>query len=104
MDSSSGDTAAGCDEACDPDFAITHITAPNLFAQRVHLFGTGNGTCEGARCPADFIDVIFEEETIVPCSESAEAIDSPLGAAEYCRIAPFTTTFGFDIGFATPVD
>ncbi|HWB76302.1 MAG TPA: hypothetical protein VG755_15130 [Nannocystaceae bacterium] len=100
----SSESGIACDGICDPDFAIGYINGINLYSRNVQLLADGLGTCVGDRCPGTLGNQLYGTEPVVPCSESEAANASPLGAAEYCRIAPLVATFGLDVGFTTPVE
>ena len=93
------ESTGGCAEACDLEFAITHLGVVNLASQEIQLLATADGTCEGERCPSE-----FDVATPIACAETEAAITSPLGPGEYCRVSPLIVAFGIDVGFSTPVE
>jgi hypothetical protein len=93
------ESTGGCTEACDLEFAITHLGVVNIASQEIQLLATADGTCEGERCPSE-----FAVATPVACAETEAAIASPLGPEEYCRVSPMIVAFGIDVGFSTPVE
>jgi hypothetical protein len=98
LDGDSVDETAG---PIDDDFAVAHVAGLSFAAKRIQLVGT---TCEGPACPSSVVAVDGEGQPLTPCAESEDAIESPLGVDEYCRFAPISAAFGFELGFTTPVD
>lgn len=103
-DATADTTAGDCVADCDPDFAITRLSMPNVYATRVHLLGTDAGTCEGDRCPDELPTVMYGGEVVGACADTPEAQASPLGPEEYCRPAANVAVFDIEVGFATDVD
>ena len=95
------DTANDCGIECDPEFAVSVISAVGFNGQFVHLYGSDS--CEGDRCPDTVTPEPREDGPVFSCIESEEAQQSPVGAQEYCRFAA-TLIRGPQIGFQTPVD
>ncbi len=100
----SSESGPACGDACDPDFAVAHLSGVNLASKTVHLLGDTTGTCEGERCPTTLASLLYEGAAVGPCIESEDALDSLYGPDEYCRLSPLVTAYGLEVGFATPVD
>lgn len=91
-----------CDADCgNSDFDLEHISGFNYTSSLVHLLSP---TCVGPSCPAPLASGTYGDEAIVPCEETAEAMESPRGPQAYCRIIPLTLSFGLDIGFTRSPD
>jgi Thrombospondin type 3 repeat len=99
--------ASGCIEdsdcgICDPDnLLLESISGINYGARKVHLL---NPECEGSDCPGDFNSGSYFIEEIGPCEETEEALASPRGAEEYCKISPLVTAFGIEFVFNNLLD
>ncbi len=96
-DSSGGSNDTDCDGACDPDFAVSELWAVNLGGSQVML--PAAELCDGPTCPVD-----AEPPTDgVPCSQTEAALESPLGAEEFCRLSAALLVTELQVRFATPV-
>ncbi|MEM7154599.1 MAG: hypothetical protein AAF799_17255 [Myxococcota bacterium] len=95
------DTANNCDGICDPDFAVSMITAPGFTGELIHLFGSD--ICVGDRCPETVSPLPDADGPAVSCPETEGAMESPVGAEEYCRFGA-RMAFATFVGFETPVD
>ncbi|MEM7154281.1 MAG: thrombospondin type 3 repeat-containing protein [Myxococcota bacterium] len=99
--------ASGCIEdsdcgICDPDnLLLESISGINYASRKIHLL---NPQCEGSDCPADFSSGTYFIEEIGPCEETEEALESPRGAEEYCKISPLVTAFGIEFVFNNLLD
>lgn len=87
---------------CDPhNLVLESISGINYASRKVHLLSP---ECEGERCPGDLAEGHYFIEPIGPCEESEEALESPRGPQEYCRISPLVTTFGIEFVFNNLLD
>ncbi len=99
--------ASGCIEdsdcgICDPDnLLLESISGINYASKKVNIL---NPQCEGNDCPADFSSGSYFIEEIGPCEETDAAMNSPRGAAEFCKISPLVTAFGIEFVFNNLLD
>jgi hypothetical protein len=99
--------ASGCIDdpdcgICDPhNLILESISGVNYAVKKVHLLPP---ECEGERCPDDFDSGRYFIETIGRCEDTPEAMDSPRGPEEYCRLAPIVTAFGIEFVFNNLLD
>ncbi len=99
--------ASGCIEdsdcgICDPDnLLLESISGINYASRKVNLL---NPECEGSDCPGDFNTGTYFIEEIGPCEETEEALDSPRGVDEFCKISPLVTAFGIEFVFNNLLD
>jgi len=82
---------------CDPDNLILEsISGVNYASKKIHVLGP---TCKGDNCPGTIEKGSYFVEDIGPCEQSEEALASPRGPEEYCRISPLVVTFGIEFVF-----
>jgi len=98
---------AGCVEdpdcgICDPhNLIVESISGVNYASRKIHLLGPA---CEGPECPGPIREGSYFIEQIGPCEQSAEALESPRGAEEYCKLSPLITGFGIEFVFNNLLD
>ena len=94
--------APGCIEdpdcgICDPhNLVLQSISGNNYGRRKIHLLSP---PCFGERCPDDFDSGTYFIESVGPCETSEEALASPQGPEEYCKLAPLLTTNGVEFIF-----
>ncbi len=99
--------ATGCIEdsdcgICDPDNLILEsISGINYAGRKINVLGPN---CEGEACPDSVSSGSYFIEDIGPCEETEEAIESPRGPAEYCKISPLVSSFGIEFIFNNLLD
>ncbi|MEM9459250.1 MAG: thrombospondin type 3 repeat-containing protein [Myxococcota bacterium] len=99
--------ASGCIEdsdcgICDPDnLLLESISSVNYASRQIHVL---NPECEGSDCPSAFNSGSYFTEDIGPCEETEEAIESPRGAEEFCKISPLLTAYGLEFIFNNLLD
>lgn len=99
--------APGCIEdpdcgICDPhNLTLQSISGNNYGRRKIHLLSP---TCFGKRCPDDFDRGTYFIEPVGPCETSEEALESPQGPEEYCKLAPLLTTNGVEFIFNNLLD
>lgn len=87
---------------CDPDNLILEsISGVNYASKKIHVLGP---TCKGDDCPGTIEKGSYFVEEIGPCELSEEAIASPRGPEEYCRISPLVVAFGVEFIFNNLLD
>ncbi|MEM7155018.1 MAG: thrombospondin type 3 repeat-containing protein [Myxococcota bacterium] len=87
---------------CDPhNLVLESISGVNYASRKVHVLGP---ECEGDRCPGELTEGHYFIEPIGPCELSEDALESPRGAEEYCRISPLITAFGIEFVFNNLLD
>ena len=87
---------------CDPDnLVLESISGVNYASRKVHLLGP---TCEGSDCPGDINSGTYFIEEIGPCEETEDALESPRGTSEFCKISPLITVFGIEFVFNNLLD
>lgn len=98
---------AGCVD--DPDCGICNphalylesISGVNYASRKIHLLSP---TCEGPRCPAPLSSGHYFIDPIGPCEETEEALESPRGPAEHCRLSPLVSAYGLELVFNNLLD
>jgi hypothetical protein len=99
--------ASGCIEdsdcgICDPDnLLLESISGINYASRKIHVL---DPQCEGSDCPANFNSGTYFIEEIGPCEETEEALESPRGVEEFCKISPLVTAFGIEFVFNNLLD
>ncbi|MCA9707329.1 MAG: hypothetical protein KDK70_15860, partial [Myxococcales bacterium] len=99
--------ASGCIEdsdcgICDPDsLVLEHITGVNYASRKVHVL---NPECEGPSCPGAVSSSSYFIQNVRPCEETDEALESPRGPEEYCKISPLVTAYGIEFIFNNLLD
>jgi hypothetical protein len=87
---------------CDPDnLLLESISGINYASRKIHVL---NPECEGGDCPGAFNSGTYFIDEIGPCEETEEALESPRGAEEYCKISPLVTAFGIEFVFNNLLD
>jgi len=87
---------------CDPDnLLLESISGINYASRKIHVLAP---ECEGGDCPAAFDKGTYFIEEIGPCEETEEAMESPRGAEEFCKISPLVTAFGVEFVFNNLLD
>jgi hypothetical protein len=87
---------------CDPDNLILEsISGVNYASKKIHVLGP---TCKGDNCPGSIDKGSYFVEEIGPCEQSEEALASPRGPEEYCRISPLVVAFGVEFIFNNLLD
>jgi hypothetical protein len=100
---SDGVPEPGCEEECDPDFAVAVVSAANFMLEPVHV--PGDATCEGPRCPAAVVLPVVGGMPVEACAGSQAALASPVGPEEHCRFAAASLTgASLAVAFTTPVE
>jgi hypothetical protein len=91
-----------CGNACGSNpFDVEHLSAINYDFRTVHILSPA---CSGPACPSPFSAGTYRDEAVGPCEETAEAIASPRGPEEYCKLSPLALSFGIEIGFTQSPD
>ncbi len=82
---------------CDPqNLVLESISGVNYASKKIHVLGPD---CVGERCrDAPSSGKYFVEE-IGPCEQSEEALASPRGPEEFCRLSPLVTAYGVEFIF-----
>ncbi|MCX4246938.1 thrombospondin type 3 repeat-containing protein [Paraliomyxa miuraensis] len=99
--------ATGCIEdsdcgICDPDnLVLESISGINYASRKINVL---NPQCEGSDCPADFSSGSYFIQEIGPCEETEQALESPRGTEEFCKISPLVTAFGIEFVFNNLLD
>mgnify|MGYP000443926076 CR=1 FL=1 len=87
---------------CDPDnLVLESISGINYASRKIHVLAP---ECEGSDCPGDFNSGTYFIEEIGPCEETEEALESPRGVEEFCKISPLVTAFGIEFVFNNLLD
>ncbi len=87
---------------CDPENLILEtIAGVNYAGKTVKLLGP---TCEGANCPGDLTAGNYFVEKIKPCQETDDAMKSPRGVDEWCKVSPLIVTDGLQFIFNNLLD
>jgi hypothetical protein len=87
---------------CDPDnLLLESISGINYASRKIHVLAP---ECEGNDCPGDFNSGTYFIEEIGPCEETEEALESPRGVDEFCKISPLVTAFGIEFVFNNLLD
>ncbi|MCH9682233.1 MAG: thrombospondin type 3 repeat-containing protein [Deltaproteobacteria bacterium] len=87
---------------CDPDnLRLESISGINYASRKVNLL---NPDCEGPECPGAFNTGSYFIQEIGPCEETEEALESPRGVDEFCKISPLVTAFGIEFVFNNLLD
>lgn len=82
---------------CDPhNLIVQSISGVNYASRKVHLL---DPECVGERCPGPFDSGEYFVEPIGRCEDSEEALASPQGTDEFCRLSPNVTAFGIEFVF-----
>jgi hypothetical protein len=87
---------------CDPDNLILQsIAGVNYAGKIVKLLGP---ECEGDSCPGELTEGLYFVEKIKPCIETEDAIKSPRGYDEWCRVSPMIVDQGVQFIFNNLLD
>ncbi|MCH9681288.1 MAG: hypothetical protein K0V04_07640, partial [Deltaproteobacteria bacterium] len=87
---------------CDPhQLVLQSISGVNYGSRKIHLL---DPACEGERCPGNFGSGTYFIAPIGPCETSEEALASPRGPQEWCRLSPLVTAFGIEFVFNNLLD
>ncbi|MEX1362189.1 MAG: hypothetical protein AB1Z98_03640, partial [Nannocystaceae bacterium] len=87
---------------CDPhQLVLESISGINYASRKVHLLGP---ECEGPRCPGPITSGRYFIDPIGPCELSEDALASPRGPEEHCRLSPLITAFGIEFIFNNLLD
>ncbi|MCX4245678.1 thrombospondin type 3 repeat-containing protein [Paraliomyxa miuraensis] len=87
---------------CDPhDLFLESISGINYASRKVHQLGP---ECEGPQCPGSITQGHYFIEPIGPCERSEDALESPRGPEEYCRLSPLVTAYGLEMVFNNLLD
>ena len=87
---------------CDPDNLILEsISGVNYASKKIHVLGP---TCKGDSCPDKVEKGSYFVESLGPCEESEDALASPRGPEEYCKISPLVVAFGVEFIFNNLLD
>jgi hypothetical protein len=99
--------ATGCIEdsdcgICDPDnLVLESISGINYAGRKINVL---NPECVGDDCPGSVSEGSYFIQDIGPCEETEEALESPRGPEEYCKISPLVSTFGIEFVFNNLLD
>ncbi len=87
---------------CDPDnLLLESISGVNYASRKINLL---DPACEGPGCPAPFNSGSYFINEIGPCEQTEEALESPRGAEEFCKLSPLVTAFGIEFIFNNLLD
>lgn len=87
---------------CNPhDLFLESISGVNYASRKVHVLSPA---CEGPACPAPLSQGHYFIEAIGPCERSEDALASPRGPQEYCRLSPLVTATGLELVFNNLLD
>ncbi len=87
---------------CDPSsLVLESITGVNYGSKKIHVLSPA---CEGERCPGDLKGGHYFVEDFGPCKTSEDALASPRGVDEYCRLSPLVTAYGIEFIFNNLLD
>ena len=87
---------------CDPENLILETVAGVNYAGKiVKLLGP---QCEGNDCPGELTKGNYFVEKIIPCVETEEALKSPRGVDEWCRVSPLIVNDGLQFIFNNLLD
>jgi Thrombospondin type 3 repeat len=87
---------------CDPDnLVLESISGINYASRKIHVLGP---ECEGGDCPGNINSGTYFIEEIGPCEQTEEALESPRGVEEFCKISPLVTAFGIEFVFNNLLD
>ncbi|HEY0138309.1 MAG TPA: thrombospondin [Nannocystis sp.] len=87
---------------CDPDNLILQsIAGVNYAGKTVKLLGP---ECVGDACPGPMQEGQYFVEKIIPCIETADALDSPRGVDEWCKVSPMVVDSGLQFIFNNLLD
>ncbi len=103
----SGGALSGCVSdpdcgVCDPDNLILQsIAGVNYAGKLVKLLGP---ECVGDSCPGEITEGEYFVEKVIPCIETDDAINSPRGGDEWCRVSPLIVDSGIQFIFNNLLD
>jgi hypothetical protein len=87
---------------CDPDSLILQsIAGVNYAGKIVKLLGP---ECVGDNCPGEITEGQYFVEKVIPCVQTADAIDSARGAEEWCKVSPLIVDSGIQFIFNNLLD
>lgn len=87
---------------CDPENLILETIAGSNYAGKVvKLLGP---ECEGDDCPAEITKGNYFVEKVIPCVETEDALASPRGIEEWCKVSPLIVTDGLQFVFNNLLD
>jgi hypothetical protein len=87
---------------CDPDNLYLEIISGNNYANsQVFLLSPD---CEGESCPGDLKEGKYFVQLVTPCEETENAINSPRGPEEHCRLSPMLQRDGLEFIFNNLLD
>jgi len=82
---------------CDPNrLVLQSASGPNYLGGKIHLLSP---PCEGDACPPPLDRAEYFVEPIYPCEETEEAIESPRGPKEHCKLSPLLVSSGIELLF-----
>jgi hypothetical protein len=87
---------------CDPDNLIVQsIAGVNYAGKIVKLLGP---ECVGDACPGEITEGEYFVEKVIPCVQTDDAISSPRGSDEWCRVSPLVVDSGVQFIFNNLLD
>lgn len=87
---------------CDPENLILETVAGVNYAGKVvKLLGP---ECEGDSCPGEIKQGNYFVEKVFPCIETEDALASPRGVDEWCRVSPLIVNDGLQFIFNNLLD
>lgn len=87
---------------CDPhDLYLESISGVGYTSRKIHILSPA---CEGPRCPAPLTKGHYFIEPVFPCEGTEEALESPRGPEEYCRLSPLVSAYGLELVFNNLLD